>query len=394
VTYTALWQAYVEDQTTEQLLHQLASQFETEQVQINKGSILSALPELEKGEISPLLILECTNLEKSLEVFRQLDEICYQNTRIIAIGKENDVAYRMALAEYGIDSYLTLPIDQEQLTQAVTSAAVSIRYPAKNQTIMVLGTRGSLGTTTLATNLACIIAKKFKSTTCLMDFDFYFGTVTFNLNQTPNHGLMTALEQSLTLSLSELLQLTQDYEQLIQTLTADLPLTYKPNIPQQQSALQKLMDLTGQHFQSLVVDVGSLSHPEPRAHDLSDLLVHASHFIVVTGQNLLGLRDCERVLNYLKEIKPETAVTVMSNAWHPLYQSEQSVKEFQNNLKQEVTELPYIKSANQDFKQNKLLAISKPHHAYCKALEQLADLFQLTQQAAKPISTWRKLWGV
>src|SRR5690606_17403563 len=61
--------------------------------------------------------------------------------------------------------------------------------------IGVIGARGGVGTTTIATNLAAIFAENYSRTTGLVDLDPYFGSVALSLDLEPGRGMRDALEK-------------------------------------------------------------------------------------------------------------------------------------------------------------------------------------------------------
>src|SRR3546814_1972017 len=60
--------------------------------------------------------------------------------------------------------------------------------------IAVIGSRGGVGSSTFAVNLAWILAEERKYKTTLIDLDLEFGTIALSLDLEPTRGLREALE--------------------------------------------------------------------------------------------------------------------------------------------------------------------------------------------------------
>src|SRR3546814_10390502 len=60
--------------------------------------------------------------------------------------------------------------------------------------IAVIGSRGGVGSSTFAVNLAWILAEERKYKTTLIDLDLEFGTIALSLDLEPTRGLRAALE--------------------------------------------------------------------------------------------------------------------------------------------------------------------------------------------------------
>ncbi|WP_424648021.1 AAA family ATPase, partial [Enterobacter hormaechei] len=58
----------------------------------------------------------------------------------------------------------------------------------------VIGTRGGVGASTIATSIAWLLADKEKRSTALLDLDVHFGTGALSLDLEPGRGLTDAIE--------------------------------------------------------------------------------------------------------------------------------------------------------------------------------------------------------
>ena len=129
----------------------------------------------------------------------ELAEVCEPGVTVIAIGDRNDVGLFRDLINSGVSDYLVKPVPpallQKSLVGVVESAAQGRQNPRMGRLIAVTGSRGGVGSTMLATNLAWSIANRHRRRVALVDLDLQFGTVALSLDLEPCHGLAEALEQ-------------------------------------------------------------------------------------------------------------------------------------------------------------------------------------------------------
>jgi pilus assembly protein CpaE len=116
---------------------------------------------------------------------------------VIATGVANDVALYRDLKNSGIYEYLVKPIQPEALKAVVLEAAsggTKVEAEAGKPVLMVVGTRGGVGASTVAINIAGTLARQGKKT-ILLDLDLQFGSIALTLDIDPGHGLREALDR-------------------------------------------------------------------------------------------------------------------------------------------------------------------------------------------------------
>ena len=89
---------------------------------------------------------------------------------------------------------LRQPVESPPKPPPLPEAGGSEEEPVETPRIAVIGTRGGVGATSVAANLAWLLAEETKLKTALIDLDLWFGTVALSLDIEPTRGLREALE--------------------------------------------------------------------------------------------------------------------------------------------------------------------------------------------------------
>ncbi|MFQ5574865.1 MAG: CpaE family protein [Terriglobia bacterium] len=138
-----------------------------------------------------------------------------------------------ALSEDKTVRVLELPLDQESLADEITSAFNNISpepkvpEPARgpqsahrSQIITVFGTKGGVGKTVVASNLAVALANHRNATVILLDLDIQFGDVGIMLKLKPENTLYDAANMADDLNTTTLTQLLTPFSRNLRVLPA------------------------------------------------------------------------------------------------------------------------------------------------------------------------------
>ena len=93
----------------------------------------------------------------------------------------------------GVSEYLVPPLGPLQLIAAITALYADPAQPFVGRQIAFCGAKGGAGASTLAHNVAHLIAERMGANTVLVDLDLAFGTAGLDFNQDPLHGIADAL---------------------------------------------------------------------------------------------------------------------------------------------------------------------------------------------------------
>ena len=281
------------DDATVQLLRLLAREQGWPSTAVMRGGAAAAeaLP-LAPGQ-PRLMVVDLDGEAEPLAAVARLVGRVGAATRLVALGTANDVALYRGLLAAGAADYLVKPVAADALRQAMTepsAPAASPRQaePAQGKVVVVVGVRGGVGASTVATNAAWMMAHELKLNTALLDLDLQFGTSALSLDLEPGRGLREALEAPDRLDPLLLASSMVAESERLSVLGAEEPL--EDTVQFDQQALATLMrELKGQ-FDCIVVDMPRALVPVHRR-----LLAGAESVTLVSDLSLAGIRDTVRL---------------------------------------------------------------------------------------------------
>jgi pilus assembly protein CpaE len=302
--------ASVADDVTRETVKAVLAQLGWQNAKCRKGGAEAALDFIKSDGPPALLVVDISGSADPLDAIEALIALRGADTKLIAIGMENDVGLYRRLIERGVSDYLVKPLQSQALLDAIQSATRAERgepAPAKAaRVVAIIGARGGVGATTIAASSAWTMAKEKQQRVVLLDLDLHFGSLALSLDLEPGRGLREILNNPDRVdSLLVRSAMTKAGEGL-RLLAAEEPLeTVLPANPGGFDAL--LADLAGS-TDCVVIDV-------PRA--LTGLTRHALAIAdaigIVSEQSLPAMRDTQRLLALVKSMRADAQALVIAN---------------------------------------------------------------------------------
>jgi pilus assembly protein CpaE len=158
------------------------------------GGLSAAVARYRTQTTPSLVIVEAgDSVQNLLADLDRLSEVCDSGTKVMVIGRQNDIALYRELVRRGVSDYLVAPIDPLTLIGAVSSLYEDPSAPFAGRTVAVVGAKGGVGASIIAHNLAHALSERMESNTVLVDLDLPFGAAGLNFNQDPLQGVANAL---------------------------------------------------------------------------------------------------------------------------------------------------------------------------------------------------------
>ena len=190
--------AFVEDESSRELIGRALSEFMFSNVGIKRGNISTAISQLAEQRSPRLLIVDISNVDLPLSSIAELAEVCEPGVTVVAIGDRNDVGLFRELINSGIRDYLVKPLTYQLLHRSLLNIVQDVALPKQTTNLgrvtVFLGARGGVGTTTLATSCGWEIARQRHRRVGLLDLDLHFGSAALALDLDPSHVLREALD--------------------------------------------------------------------------------------------------------------------------------------------------------------------------------------------------------
>ena len=193
--------AFVCDDATADMLRPVAVEHGWSPEKVNKGGLRNAVQSLSVSASPNILFVDLSESADPLNDINALAEVCEPGTIVIASGTVNDVRLYRDLVASGIHDYLLKPFTVDQLRDTFAHAQMILSGPRGEAQVdkphvmaAVIGVRGGVGASTVATSLAWLLGEKARRTTALLDLDVHFGTGALALDLEPGRGLTDAIE--------------------------------------------------------------------------------------------------------------------------------------------------------------------------------------------------------
>jgi pilus assembly protein CpaE len=121
---------------------------------------------------------------------------------ILVLTSKVEIADKVAGYEAGIDDYITKPFAIQELVYRIRiliqhkprRIEPHLEPQGRGRVIALFGTKGGVGRTTVAVNLAVAIQRRTSARVLLFDADFFFGDLALHLNLPPSHTIMDLVE--------------------------------------------------------------------------------------------------------------------------------------------------------------------------------------------------------
>jgi pilus assembly protein CpaE len=209
----------------------------------------------------------------------------------------------------GAREVLNLPLSAADMADALTR--VSIHRPATRHVkktvkrfFVFLGVKGGCGVTTLASNFAVSLAQESGQTTLLIDLGLPHGDVAINLGMVPKYSTANALQDSNRLDASFFSSLLSKHSSGLYVLAAPNDFT---KTQASLSAIDKLLSVARQNFDSVVVDAGSRIDLKGSALFEDSAIVY-----LVTQIGVSELRNANRMISHFFAHRVQTLQIVLN----------------------------------------------------------------------------------
>src|SRR5438045_6467472 len=168
--------AFVADEPTAKMIRPCEVEHGWSPEKVNKGGLRNAVQTLSVAASPSILFVDLSESGDPLNDINALAEVCEPGTIVIAAGAVNDVRLYRDLVASGIHDYLLKPFTVDQLRDCFSHAQAILSGPrgeaqADKPHVMaaVIGVRGGVGASTIATSLAWLLGGTAHRSTALLD---------------------------------------------------------------------------------------------------------------------------------------------------------------------------------------------------------------------------------
>lgn len=280
----------------------------------NKGGLRNAIQSLSVSASPQILLVDLSESGDPINDINELAEVCEPGTVVIALGQVNDVRLYRDLLMSGLQDYLLKPLSPDAVRDALAQAQAALMTPKLDEaggdkphvSTAVVGVRGGVGASTIATSLAWLFSEKLDHSTGLLDLDIHFGTGALSMDLEPGRGLTDAIDNPSRIDGLFIERAMIKANDKLSILSAECPMNSP--IMSDGSAFFQLQEELRAAFENTVIDCPRsmlISYP----HLANDINV----MVVTTELTLAAARDTIRVLSWAKANAPHSKILVVAN---------------------------------------------------------------------------------
>ena len=162
-------------------------------VKIQMGGIAAATEAYNNSPTPNVILIETdARADAILGGLDKLAEVCDAGTRVIVMGRVNDVTLYRELTRRGVSEYLMTPVGPLDVVRAISGLFSAPDAKPVGRIVAVVGAKGGVGASTVAHNIAWAIGRDLALDSVVADLDLAFGTAGLDYNQDPPQGIADA----------------------------------------------------------------------------------------------------------------------------------------------------------------------------------------------------------
>ncbi|CAM2152886.1 pilus assembly protein CpaE [Pararobbsia alpina] len=331
--------AFVSDRQTEQTLKSFVLEQAMPHVHIAVGNIDDTIAYVSKLERSPVfLLVDLHGSVMPLSDLGRLAEVCEPSVQVVALGERNDVGLFRSLLKLGVHDYLVKPLTVELLKRTINlsdgKVAPVVRSRA-GKTVTITGTRGGIGVTTVAVNLARHLADQTHRRVAYVDLNPYGGAANSMLGLQTNHGLTDVLQNHHRLDPQYVERTLVSKNNRLFVLSSELE--YGSAAPINEGALARILTLLCDSFHYVILDVGT--RVDALANEALD---HSARVYLLADRSVHSTRETMRRLRYIETRDNVPPTSVLLNNPNAVTSGRVNTNDFANAINRSVLhEIPF-----------------------------------------------------
>jgi len=263
-------------------------------LKIQMGGVIAAVEAYRSAPTPNVIMLEAEGRpEKILTGLDTLAESCDAGTRVVVIGRTNDVTLYRELTRRGVSDYLISPVGTIDVVRSICGLFSAPEAKPVGRIIAVVGAKGGVGASTVAHNIAWAMARDLTLESVVTDLDLAFGTAGLDYNQDPPQGIADAVfspDRIDTAFVDRLLSKCTDHLSLLAApATLERAYDFSPD------AFDTIFDALRATLPCIVLDV-----PHQWNGWTQHTLVSADDILIVAAPDLANLRNAKNLFDFLR----------------------------------------------------------------------------------------------
>ncbi|RXH39940.1 AAA family ATPase [Bradyrhizobium zhanjiangense] len=266
-------------------------------LKIQMGGMAAAIEAYRSAPTPNVIVLESDGRSDLLGGLDQLATVCDAGTRVVVIGRINDVMLYRELVRRGVSDYVLAPVGAIDVVRSICNLFSAPEAKAVGRIIAVVGAKGGVGASTISHNVAWAIARDLAMDAVVADLDLAFGTAGLDYNQDPPQGIADAVfspDRVDTAFIDRLLSKCTDHLSLL-AAPATLDRVYDFG----SDAFDSVFDTLRSTMPCIVLDI-----PHQWSGWTKRALIGADDILIVAAPDLANLRNTKNLFDLLKASRP------------------------------------------------------------------------------------------
>jgi pilus assembly protein CpaE len=267
-------------------------------LRVQMGGIAAAVEAYRSSPTPNVIMIETdTRVDELIAGLDELAEVCDEGTRVVVVGRFNDISLYRDLMRRGVSEYLMAPVRAIDVVGAICGLFSAPDAKPVGRVLAVVGAKGGVGASTVAHNVAWAIARDLSLDSVVADLDLAFGTAGLDYNQDPPQGVADAVFSPDRID-------TAFIDRLLSKCTDHLSLLAAP------ATLDRVYDFTAEAFEPVFdalrasVPCVVLDVPHIWTGWTRRVLIGADDILVVAAPDLANLRNAKNLVDLLRNARP------------------------------------------------------------------------------------------
>jgi len=267
-------------------------------VKVQMGGMAAANEAYRAAATPNVIMIEHGNQGEDLITgLDRLSEVCDAGTKVLVVGRMNDIVLYRELVRRGISDYLIAPVTPVDVVRAISALFTAPDAEPVGRIIAVAGAKGGVGASSVAHNIAFAIARDINLDAVVVDLDLAFGTAGLDFNQDPPQGIADAVfspDRVDSAFVDRLLSKCTDHLSLLAS-----PATLEREYDFESEAFEPVFDVLRGTMPYIVLDVPHLWTAWAKR-----ALISSDEVLLVAAPDLANLRNAKNLFDFVRAARP------------------------------------------------------------------------------------------
>jgi pilus assembly protein CpaE len=289
-------QAFCESPETARIIQAAATdrRMERAHVSVHLGAAAAAVEAYRDAPTPNVIVLDsAAGRGELIAQLEALAEFCDPDTKVVVVGRTNDIILYRELLARGISEYLVAPFDVLEFIRAISQLYTSAGAKAIGKIIAITSAKGGIGASSIAHNIGFSIARDLDTQTVIVDMDLGFGTAALDFNQDPPQGIAEAVFAPDRIDENLVDRLLTKCGEKLSILAA--PATLDRIYDFSETAFDSLIDILRASTPCVILDIPHIWTAWARR-----MLISADEIVIVAAPDLANLRNTKNILDMLR----------------------------------------------------------------------------------------------